>query len=115
MRFGDRLRALREEKGITQKELGRYINISDRVIGYYESNNRFPKDEEILKRLADYFNISMDDLLGYSSVRTRQEPKTKKKDCALDVSGLPDEAARQLEEYIVFLKQKYNVREFKKG
>jgi len=45
MLFGDHPKMLRKEKEITQKQLGKIINISDRVIGYYESNNRFPKDE----------------------------------------------------------------------
>ncbi|WP_368489914.1 hypothetical protein [Clostridium sp. BJN0013] len=36
--LGDRLRHLREEKGVTQKELGNFINVSDRVVGYYESS-----------------------------------------------------------------------------
>lgn len=64
MLFGDRLRLLREDKSITQKELGLVIGVSDRVIGYYESNDRFPKDEDILRKIADYFNVSVDYLLG---------------------------------------------------
>lgn len=63
MAFGDRLKALRLEKGLSQKELGDLIGISDRVVGYYEANDRFPKDELILKKIADYFDVSMDDLL----------------------------------------------------
>ena len=49
MLFGDHPKMLRKEKEITQKQLGKIINISDRVIGYYESNNRFPKDEILWK------------------------------------------------------------------
>ncbi len=64
MLFGDRLKKLREEKNITQKELGIIVGVSDRVIGYYEANNRFPKDETILKKFADYFDCSLDYLLG---------------------------------------------------
>ncbi|GMQ58955.1 hypothetical protein AN1V17_33520 [Vallitalea sediminicola] len=64
MLFGDRLKKLRIDKEITQKELGEIIGISDRVIGYYESNNRFPKDEDTLKRISKYFNVSIDYLLG---------------------------------------------------
>ncbi|MDA3731624.1 helix-turn-helix transcriptional regulator [Niameybacter massiliensis] len=64
MLFGDILKKLRLEKGITQKQLGEVIGISDRVIGYYESNNRFPKDEKVIKDLAAYFNVTTDFLLG---------------------------------------------------
>lgn len=72
MLFGDRLRYLREEKGVTQKELGNFINVSDRVVGYYESNNRFPKDENIIKKIADYFNVSIDYLLGRTNIRNTE-------------------------------------------
>lgn len=67
MLFGDRLKMLREDKDITQKQLGQIVGVSDRVIGYYESNNRFPKDENTLKSLADYFGVSLDYLLGRNS------------------------------------------------
>lgn len=63
MKFGDILKELREEKGLTQKELGAIINISDRVIGYWESNNRFPKDSTIIVELANFFSVSTDYLL----------------------------------------------------
>ncbi|SHJ54017.1 helix-turn-helix domain-containing protein [Paramaledivibacter caminithermalis] len=64
MRFGDKLKKLRTEKGLSQKKLGEILNISSRTIGYYETNERFPKDEDTLKAIADYFNVSVDYLLG---------------------------------------------------
>lgn len=73
MLFGDKLKQLRIEKGKTQKELSDILGVSDRVIGYYESNDRFPKDETILKKIADYFNVSVDYLLS----REAQSDATK--------------------------------------
>lgn len=64
MSFGDILKKQRLDKGITQKQLGDIIGISDRVIGYYEANNRFPKEEKIIKDLANLFGVSTDYLLG---------------------------------------------------
>lgn len=64
MTFGERLRKLRTDKGITQEKLGNIIGVSDRVIGYYEADNRFPKDEILLNKIADYFDVSLDYLLG---------------------------------------------------
>ena len=72
MKFGDILRNLREEKGLTQKELGIKINISDRVIGYWESNDRFPKDSKILVDLSIFFDVSVDYLLGKSEEKINQ-------------------------------------------
>ena len=111
MLFGNRLRVLREEKGITQKQLGEIINISDRVIGYYESNDRFPKDENVLKGIAKFFNVSVDYLVGNSDIRNpykEDKPVIPTKAYHnLDKAGLPEEAIRQIEEYIEFVKQKY--------
>lgn len=64
MLFGDRLRKLREEKGMTQAELGELIGVSDRVLGYYESNDRFPKKPELLQKLSEIFKVSLDYLIG---------------------------------------------------
>lgn len=110
MRFGDRLKELREEKGITQKELGKVINISDRVIGYYEANDRFPKDESILRMIADYFDVSVDYLLGRTNIRKPGSVLVAETQASysLDMTGLPEEAIKQVEEYIEFIKAKYN-------
>lgn len=74
MYFGIRLKQLRIEKGLTQKELGDRLNISDRVIGYYESEDRFPKDEQTLRDLSDIFNVSVDYLLGRTDIRKAAAP-----------------------------------------
>ncbi|MDY3372324.1 MAG: helix-turn-helix transcriptional regulator [Terrisporobacter othiniensis] len=66
--FGDRLKLLRKNGNYTQKELGEKLNVSGRVIGYYESNERFP-DKETLTRLADFFEVSVDYLLGRTDIR----------------------------------------------
>jgi len=64
MLFGDKLKELRTRHGISQKDLSKKINISERVIGYWETNDRFPKDDEVWKRLSEYFGVSIDYLLG---------------------------------------------------
>lgn len=64
MHFGDRLKELRKEKQLSQEQLSKTLNISRRVLGYYETNERFPKDENTLKRIADFFEVTVDYLLG---------------------------------------------------
>ncbi len=109
MGFGDRLKELREEKGITQKELGKIINISDRVIGYYEANNRFPKDEYVLKKLADFFEVSIDYLVDRIPNRKHAEGYVAESGAIynFDLDDLPDEAIKRVEEYIELLRLKY--------
>ena len=76
MTFSERLRQLRQEKKMTQAILGRAIDISPRMISFYESGNHFPRDEVILKRIADLFGVSVDYLLGHSDLR-EEEPLKK--------------------------------------
>jgi len=59
-----RLKALRSKKKILQKELSRNLGVSQTTISNYEKGIRFP-DEETLKKLACYFNVSLDELFGY--------------------------------------------------
>jgi len=58
-----KLRDLRKSKGLTTTELGKIIGCSNPTITNYELGNRKP-DPETLKKLADFFNVSVDYLLG---------------------------------------------------
>ncbi|MHB8171266.1 MAG: helix-turn-helix domain-containing protein [Thermincolia bacterium] len=66
MRFGDRLREMRELRKLTQEELGEILSVSDATINRYEKEKRLP-DIEMLQRLATYFSVTVDWLLGRSS------------------------------------------------
>lgn len=59
------LKKLREEKGLTQAELGRQLKISPSAIGMYEQGRRTP-DIPILKKMSAFFGVSIDYLLGNS-------------------------------------------------
>ena len=60
---GNKIKQLRLEKEILQKELADKLNLTQQTISLYESGKRSP-DYEILKRIADYFNVSTDYLLN---------------------------------------------------
>lgn len=64
MLFGDKVKRLRENAGMTQAELGKLVGVSDRVLGYYESNERFPRKPEIISKLAAALEVSADYLVG---------------------------------------------------
>ncbi|MCL1918620.1 MAG: helix-turn-helix domain-containing protein [Peptococcaceae bacterium] len=61
--FPDRLKELRKQKNISQKALGEIIGLSKRGIQNYESGTNNPTSE-VLSKLADYFDVSVDYLLG---------------------------------------------------
>ncbi len=71
--FSERLRRLRMEKGITQKELADRLHISRSTIAGYESLGKEP-DGEKLCALADFFGVSVDYLLGVTDSRELTSP-----------------------------------------
>ncbi|SKB35524.1 Transcriptional regulator, contains XRE-family HTH domain [Acetoanaerobium noterae] len=107
MTFGNRLKMLRNEKQITQKELGSIINISERVIGYYESDDRFPKDDKVIIALSEYFNVSIDYLLGKSEIRNPYESHARIKDSIEDDPELLEfwEVLKEREDLQLMFKQ----------
>ena len=61
--FGERLRALRNDKNIGQVELAKALNVSKGVISLWENNLREPSMGSI-KAIAIYFGVTSDYLLG---------------------------------------------------
>lgn len=66
--FGNILKELRKEYKINQSDLGKKLNLSQRAISHYEKGERFP-DEIVLNLIADYFDVSVDYLLGRTTIR----------------------------------------------
>lgn len=64
--FGKRLREVRKRSKVTLNQLASVIGMSRQAVIKYESGERFP-DEETLVKLADFFSISLDYLLGRNS------------------------------------------------
>lgn len=54
----------RKEKGITQEELANFIGVSKAAVSKWESNQSYP-DITLLPIIATYFDVSVDELLGY--------------------------------------------------
>ena len=64
----DRLKSERNKKKISQRQLGDYIGVSQQTIGSWETGRTQP-DQESLKQLAQFFNVSLDYLMGESNIR----------------------------------------------
>ncbi|MBN1834761.1 MAG: cobalamin-dependent protein [Spirochaetales bacterium] len=63
--FSTRLRALRAQRAMRQKDLAAKLGLAQTTIANYEQGSRFP-DEKTLHRIADQFGVSLDYLLGRS-------------------------------------------------
>ena len=68
--FKDRVKLLRTEKKMTQKEMGEALGLTMRAYQFYEQGRRYP-DFPGLIRLADFFDVSIDYLVGRSDHRER--------------------------------------------
>lgn len=76
--MGDKLRSLRIEKNLTQKQVADRIGLAISAVSSYESGSRYPTYDTLIK-LARIFHVSTDYLLGIADKRN------------IDVTGLDDE------------------------
>ena len=79
-----RLRELRQGRGLNQEELGRRVGASKQSVSNWENGNIMPS-VDILVRLADFFGVSTDYLLGREHQRT------------LDTTGLTEQQLTHLQ------------------
>lgn len=73
--FGKRLSEIRRSRGMTQTELGKAAGVSKRVIVYYEQDDSQPPGA-MLVDLARALDITTDELLGMTPLKTKTSPKT---------------------------------------
>lgn len=91
--FGNTLKKLRLQAGLTQQQLADKLRVTKSVISYYELQERYPSPE-VLMKLAAIFHVSTDYLLGIDHSNT------------LDLTGLTEEDIVILRQLIELLKLK---------
>lgn len=106
----NRLKILREEKELLQSDIGKILGVTSNAIGYYENGKRDIPTEYVIK-LAEYFNVSTDYLLGKSDIRNPEELKNIPfaNNGGLNTDGLDEEDLKELQkqvDYIKWLKNK---------
>lgn len=68
-KFNENLKNAREQKGYSQKEVAEKIGVAKSTYSLYESGGREPNVQTI-KKIADTFNVSADELLGIDDSNT---------------------------------------------
>ena len=96
----EKLRELRKLKNITMKKKKKKINVAESTISLYESGKREP-DYQTLKKLADFFNVSIDYLIGRNE---NENSNLKPKSVQIPVlgtipAGIPIEAIQEVLDY----------------
>lgn len=61
--FRHNLKSFREQKGVSQKKLADIFGVTQQAVAKWENGKAEP-DTETLKKLAEYFKVSLDELLG---------------------------------------------------
>lgn len=66
--LGNKLKDLRQEKGIEAQEMAKILNVAKSTYSGYENNKSLPS-YDILKSISTYFNVSTDYLLGLTDFK----------------------------------------------
>lgn len=69
--FSERMTELRIEKGLNKAEVARGTGLSRSAITSYENGSRNNPTNDILKRLAEFFDVSLDYLTGQSNIKDK--------------------------------------------
>ena len=73
----DIIRQLRDKHDIKQQDFAKFLNIGKSTLSQYENGNRVPNDE-IKKKISDFFNVSIDYLLEMTSIPDKIDDYIKK-------------------------------------
>lgn len=95
MDFGNKLKELRTQNGLTQQQLATQLGVTKSVVSFYERQERTPSPE-VLRKMAAVFRVSTDFLLDIDSTKR------------LDVSDLDDDDIQLVSLLIDTLRRKNN-------
>ena len=106
MKFGEKLKQLRTNKGASQEETARACGITRRTYIGYEQEGRYPRNREVYSRLADFFDVDQNYLLTEdenfvtsASERYGSRGKRQAEQLVAELSGMFAKS-RELEEEI---------------
>lgn len=105
MIFLNRLKQLRLERGLLQSDIAKVIKKSERIVGFYETGER-DMNTETLSILADFFNVSIDYLLGKTDIRNLENEF--KFAYHKEIEGLTEEEIKEALEFYKMVKNRKN-------
>ena len=91
--MGEKLKSLRIEKKLTQKQVADRIGLAISAVSSYESGTRYPS-YDVLVKLARIFHVSTDYLLGMTDTRN------------VDITGLNDNEIELVSQLVDMLRNK---------
>lgn len=101
----NRLKQLRLERGLLQSDIAKVIKKSERTVGFYETGER-DMNTETLSTLADFFNVSIDYLLGKTNIRNIEDEF--KFAYHKEIEGLTEDEIKEALEFYKMVKNRKN-------
>lgn len=112
--FSERLKELRNERGLSQSDLGKALNMSQQGIAKWEVGTATP-NPEMLSRIALFFGVSVDYLVGKTDIKKAPggKPEVSDEDIQFALFGgkVTDEAYEEVKNFAQFIKEKYKKKE----
>ncbi|MGO4888025.1 helix-turn-helix domain-containing protein [Anaerobacillus sp. MEB173] len=102
--FSEILKSLRMERNLTKKAISDYLEITPQAYGHYENGKREP-DFKTLIKLADFFNVPVDFLVGRKYEDLVEDHETI---FFINAKGLTKEDIETVEKHIEFLRYQAN-------
>lgn len=100
LKLSENIVSLRREKKITQEELADFIGVTKAAVSKWETGQSLP-DILILPQLAAYFDVTVDELLGYEAQLSREQIQMLYAGLAEDYARLPFEEVMEKTEGLV--------------
>lgn len=102
-KIGEKIIECRRQQGITQDDLAQYMGVSKASVSKWETSTSYP-DITLLPRIASYFSITVDELLGYEPQMSKRQIRSSIQQLSQNFLSEPFVTAKQK---CVELTQKY--------
>lgn len=107
--FGERLRRIRESRGYSQEQFGRAIDVSQRMVAYYERHAEKAPAHHLL-RMAETLHVSVDELVGNRPAQSDGRRDSRLWSKLRLVETLPPDDRRQITRLIETLVEKESLK-----
>ncbi|MEW5749027.1 MAG: helix-turn-helix transcriptional regulator [Candidatus Thermoplasmatota archaeon] len=105
--FGDRLRQLRQQKGLTQSQLAKKVHVGHRTILLYERGEMTPSID-VVTRVARFFEVGLDDLVFNDARRCDAVRDRDLIDCLIQADRLPRKERALIKDLVEVLAARCN-------
>ena len=104
MTLGERIKKLREDKGKTQLDISKVLGTTYQTVYKYEKDIAVPPADALVK-LADYFNVTTDYLLGRDFKNEKLQIAASMKD-NLDLSDMSESEKKYITDFVNMMRSK---------